>query len=154
MRLSRAMYLVVALMILGLASFTTAQMMGGKHGHAAMGQTDSLSQSATMGKGMMGRTAVPDSLMTNMTRKCQTVSSDFDQLQSHFDMMMQMQDMKGLKDEMQKHQEMMKKLGVDINQQQGTWQRMMAGAQSGGTPPMMGQHQPAPKPTESSAKSH
>jgi len=139
MRQTRNMLLIAAVLTLGLVSFGNAQMMMGNSGSQMKAvQNDTLSHSATMmngNKNMMNRT---DSLVTNMSKYCQMMSSDFDKLQTHFEKMMQMNDMKALKTEMAKHRDMMNNMQGDINGQNNMCQNMMSMMHSGGTNGMMG----------------
>jgi hypothetical protein len=135
------MLLVVTVLTLGLASFAVAQMMGGNHGHKGnmpMGQNDTLSQSATMGTGhMMGTMPSEDSLVSDMSQYCQMMSNDFDKLQSHFDKMMKIDDMKSLKAEMQKHHDMMVQMHQSMNREGNMVQNMMSMMHSGHMQGMM-----------------
>lgn len=119
MRQRTLMLTIVALLILGVASFGIAQMMGGGHGH--MSKSDSSSQSVMMDKKMMKNMG---SMMNNMMQHCQMMSNDFGELESHFEKMMQMDDMGELRSEMQKHHEMMQGMHKNMMEQQEYCQEM------------------------------
>ena len=66
------------------------------------------------------------------------MSGDFNELQSHFEKMMQMQDMKTLKAEMQKHHDMMIRMRNNLNKQHSMFQNVMSMMHSTGMYGMMG----------------
>jgi hypothetical protein len=102
-------------------------MMGGMMGGMSMGQNDTSSHSATMGMGrMMGTMQPADSLASQMSQYCQMMTSDFGELETHFEKMMQIQDMKTLKAEMQKHHDMMMTMQSRMNGQRQMCQNMMS----------------------------
>ncbi len=139
MRQNRLMLVTVSVLTLGLASFALAQMMGGSQGHMSMGQSDTVSQSATMGTGqVMGTMPHTDSLVNQMSQYCRMMSNDFGKLQSHFEKMMKIQDMKTLKGEMQKHYDMMMTMQSHMDGQHQMCQNMMSMMRSGGMHGMMG----------------
>jgi len=140
MRKHRLMLFIVTAMILGLASFTTAQMMGGNNHHHYMNQSDSTYQSGTMGMGMMGMMNQFDSMMGDMSQYCNTMTGNFDKLESHFEKMMQMDDMTALKKEMRKHYDMMQEMHQNMTRQQNVWHTMMSMMHSDYQRGMMGQN--------------
>jgi len=122
---------IITVMTLAVAPLASAQMMGGHQGHMQMGQADTLSQTATTGMNMMGTTAGKDSLITGMSQYSLMMSRDFDKLQSSFDAMMQIKDMKTLKVEMQKYHEMMQQMRNQMIKLQDMHQNMMSMMHSG-----------------------
>jgi hypothetical protein len=105
-----------------LAGVVFAQMMGGQ-GHGQMQSADSTKGSAMMG--MQGMTGMMG-MMHNMSGHCQMMSEEFNKLQEHFDMMMNMNDMSKLRVEMKKHQEMMSSMHQKMSEQTGICQKMMS----------------------------
>jgi len=150
----------VIVLTLGLVSYAAAQMMGGNQGHMAMRQSDSLSHSATMGvqsmgTKTMGMTSGVDSLMTNMSMNNRMMTGDFDKLESHFNKMMQIQDMATLKAEMQKHQALLNQMRTDMNQRQNMFKQMMSMLHSNGNNyGMMGQSLPQSATASTHASNH
>ncbi len=141
MRKNRLMLAMVTILTLGLSSMVLAQMMGGSHGNMPMGQNATQSQTATMNRGQMNGTVPPaDSLVNQMRQSWGMMSGNFDKLESHFRQMMQIQDMKTLKAEMQKHYEMMQQMHSYMNNQQGMYQNMMSMMSSGQQRGMHGMH--------------
>ncbi len=126
MRNHRLMLFIVAAMILGLASFTTAHMMGGHQGHSHMNGSDSTYQPGMMGMGMMGDNGQFYNMMGNMSQYCTTMTDNFDQLESHLQTMMQINDMPTLKKEMQKQYDMMQRMHKRMMQQRNVWHNMMS----------------------------
>jgi hypothetical protein len=127
MKKNRLMLAIVTILTLGLTPLVMAQMMGGSHGNMPMGQNATQSQSATMGKEQMnGKIPPTDSLVSQMSNSWQMMSGNFSKLESHFQQMMKIQDMKTLKAEMQKHYDMMKSMHAYMNNQRGMYQNMMS----------------------------
>ncbi|MDX9857614.1 MAG: hypothetical protein RBT76_07485 [candidate division Zixibacteria bacterium] len=135
MRQNRLMLVMVIALTLGLASFAAAQMMGGDHDHSSMNKDDSTAHFGMMGEGMMMKMG---NMMGDMSKHCKMMSSEFDDLQSHFEKMMKMDDMKALKAEMQKHHDMMTQMHENMSEQRSMCQNMMSLTHSGGMPGMMG----------------
>ena len=135
---NRNMLLIAAVLTLGLASLAAAQMMGGSHGQMSTSQNDTLSHSATMGMREINKMNQADSTIINMSQYSRMMSDEFDKLQSHFDKMMQIQDMKTLKAEMQKHQELMNQMHESMGKQHSMIQNMMSMMHSGRMNRMMG----------------
>ncbi|HDL02178.1 MAG TPA: hypothetical protein ENH23_08110 [candidate division Zixibacteria bacterium] len=111
MKSSIRMFTVVAVLTLGLASFGVAQMMSGNHEHSSTDKADSQSQSGMMNMGKMG-------MMKDM-------SNNFDKLKTHFDSMMQIDDINTLKAEMKKHQEMLQTMRDNMSEHQTMCMNMM-----------------------------
>ncbi len=111
MKNSIRMFTTVAVLTLGLASFGVAQMMSGNHEHASTDKGDSQSQSGMMNMGKMG-------MMKDM-------SDNFDKLQTHFESMMQIDDINTLKAEMKNHQEMMQSMRDNMSEHQAMCMKMM-----------------------------
>lgn len=135
MRQNRLMLLTVFVLTIGVASFAFAQMMGGNHDHSAMNKDDSTSHSGMMGEGMIMNMG---NMMGDMSQHCKMMSNNFDDLQSHFEMMMRMDNMEALKAEMQKHHDMMKEMHDNMSAQQSMCQNMMSMMPSGGMHGSMG----------------
>lgn len=125
MRKHRLMLFIVSAMILGLASFTAAHMMGGE-GHSQMNGSDSNYQPGMMGMGMMGDNGEFYNMMGNMPQYCNTMTDNFDQLENNFQKMMQINDNTALKKEMQKHYDMMQEMYQNMTCQQNVWHTMMS----------------------------
>ncbi len=132
MRQNRLMLVMVFALTLGLASFAAAQMMGGNHDHSAMNKDDSTEHTGMMGEGMMMKMG---NMMGDMSQHCKMMSNNFDDLQSHFEKMMKMDDMSALKAEMRKHHDMMIQMHQSMKEQRSMCQNMMSMMHSGG---MMG----------------
>jgi len=128
MRKNRLMLATLIMLTFGFTSFASAQMMGGSHDHSAKNKSDSTAHSGMMGKGMMTQMG---NMMGDMSKHCSMMSSDFEKLQSHFDKMMKMDDMKALKVEMQKHHDMMTQMHESMNEQRSMCQNMMSMMHSG-----------------------
>lgn len=143
-RNSHRMPIIALVFIFGLASIAAAQMMGGGHGQVMMNQADSTSRSTMMGDsnmsgmGMTGMMSRMDSMMDNMSQHCKMMSNEFSKLKDHFDSMMQINDMKTLKYEMKKHQDMMNDMRQGMMQQKSMCQNMMSMMGTGGMHGMMG----------------
>jgi hypothetical protein len=118
MKRSIQMFAIIAVLSIGLVSLGVAQMMNKKQGQSPMTGKDPMSQSGTMGMGMMGMMNRLDNMMGNMSRNCTMVNNDFEKLQKHFQSMMQMTDMNSLKAEMEKHQQMMQNMQQNMMQQE------------------------------------
>jgi hypothetical protein len=137
MRKNRLFLVMVTILALGLSSIAMAQMMGGNHGNMPMGQNATQSQSATMNKEQMKGTVPPsDSLVNQMSQSWRTMSGDFSKLESHFQQMMKIQDMKELKAEMQKHYNMMQSMHSFMSNQEGMYQNMTSMMSSTHSPGM------------------
>jgi hypothetical protein len=133
MRNSIRMFTVTGILVLGLVSLGSAQMMGGGNGHMSGmmsgTQADSTSQQPHMD--MMG-------MMHNMSNQCKMMSSEFNNLEEHFNKMMKMDDMNALKAEMKKHQKMMQSMHQGMNTQENMCQNVMSMMHSGNEQGMMG----------------
>lgn len=152
MRRTHLMILMATFLSLALVSVTTAQMMGGDHNHASMGKADTPSQSGMMDQGMMNqsiRNTPADTLINNMSMNYNMMSGDFDRLQVHFNKMMQINDIKKLKAEMKKHQDLMQSMHLAIMKQKSMYQNMMSMMNSGEMDKVMQMHS---QESESSAE--
>lgn len=151
MRQNRLMLATLIMLTFGFTSFASAQMIGGSHDHSAMNKSDSTAHSGMMGKGMMTQMG---NMMGDMSKHCSMMSSDFEKLQSHFDKMMKMDDMKALKAEMQKHHEMMAEMQQSMMKQQHMDQRMMSMMQNGNMHGMMGMNAKSGDKSEHQPQNH
>lgn len=129
---SRRIYAIALVLVLGLVPFAAAQMMGG--GMAA-DKADTTSPSGMMGMGMMHRM---NGMMGDMSQHHKMMSGDFQNLETHFNKMMQIQDMSELKAEMKKHQEMMQNMHESADQQWAMCQNMMSMMHTAGMQGSMG----------------
>ena len=121
MRQNRLMLVMAIVLTFGLASFAAAQMMGGDHNHSGMNKDDSTAHSGMMGEGMMMKMG---NMMGDMSKHCKMMSHDLDDLQTHFEKMMMMDDMEALKAEMQKHHDMMTKMHDNMSEQRTMCENM------------------------------
>ncbi len=107
--------LVIAIMLVSIASFTYAQMMGGNHDNSSMNKSQSMSKSCTMKDGEM---ADIDSKMNMMAQQNQAMEENFNDLEIHFDEIMRIDNIKILKEELQKHYFMMKEIRNNFSEHQ------------------------------------
>ena len=114
----------VVFLTFALVSMGTAQMMmGGSRGNMPMNTSDSTSASSKTELDIMP-------MMKNVSNHYDVTVSDFDKLQQHFNKMMQITDMKALKVEMKKHQEMMTSMHKDMVMQEDMFKNMMSSMHS------------------------
>ena len=98
-------------------------MMGGSRGNMPMNTSDSTTASSKAELDLMP-------MMKNVSNHYDVTVGDFDKLQQHFNKMMQITDMKTLKTEMQKHQEMMTSMHKDMVRQEDMFKNMMSSMHS------------------------
>jgi hypothetical protein len=145
MRRSIPVFALAIVLTFGVVSFGVAQTTGSSQGHPSTMKADSTSKS-----GQKDTT----STMQNMSGDCRMMLKDFDQLQEHFDKMMQMNDMDALKSEMKKHQEMMLALHEKLSKHQSMCQNMMSMMQSGSKQGTGGTQEKQPKEKGQHSQSH
>lgn len=121
MKQRRLMLGIAVLLTLGLVSLGMAQMSGTQDGHVSQADAGSMSGCGMMSHKMMNDS---DSATGSMTQHCQMMSKDFDELESHFEKMMQIDDVDELKAEMQRHHEMMRGMHGNMMERQQMCQRM------------------------------
>ena len=124
MRHSTILLSLIAILIMGMISLGTAQMMNGKE-HQSMMQNNSNAQVNTNGMGVMGMVSQMNNMMGNMSQNFQKFSRDYDELQTNFDQMMQSNNLDSLKSEMKNQAKMMEKVHEVMSKQNKMWQQMM-----------------------------
>ena len=108
-----AMVLAVAFVSSASAQCSMPGMSGGHdHGSSSKAKSDGDAKTSEM--------------MKDMTKQSQEMTKDFAGLHEHFGEMMQITDMNKLKDEMEKHNEMMVSLHKKMSDQQEQCQEMMS----------------------------
>jgi len=107
--------IVFAIAFVGSAS-AQCSMPGMSGGHDNGSSTKATSHESSKTAGMM----------KNMSSRCQEATKDFADLHEHFGQMMQITDMNKLKDEMQKHNDMMVALHKKMSDHQEQCREMMS----------------------------
>lgn len=89
-------------------------------------QTSESSTEAEKDAGMVQGRSGMMSMMKDMSNRCWMMSDNFDSLMTHFDRMMQIDDLAELKSEMQRHRDMMGAMHGDISEQRNMCEEMMS----------------------------
>jgi len=110
--------IIAAIVAISFTGFASAQcsMPGMSGGHDRGSSTKAGSQENSKTAGMM----------KDMSADCQQMTKDFADIHKHFAEMMQIDDMKKLKEEMQKHNDLMVALHKKMSDQQEKCQEMMS----------------------------
>jgi hypothetical protein len=108
--------IVIAIAFAGSASAQCKMpgMSGGGHDHGSVSKAKSDGDTKTSAS------------MKDMTKQSQEMTEDFAKLHEHFGEMIQINDMKKLKEEMAKHNDMMVSLHKKMSDQQEQCQEMMS----------------------------